>query len=76
MAELTSVGTEVTWGGPLGDHVGRATSTLTELAEAGATWAVCAWPESLETVAEAARTLRRRSTGPCREAGGRGSNLG
>jgi hypothetical protein len=31
---------------------------LSELAEAGATWAVCAWPESLDAVAEVAQMLR------------------
>ena len=51
---------EVTWGGtgvgpgPLGDRPGP----FTELAQAGATWVVCAWPESLEAVAEVAHMLR------------------
>lgn len=49
---------EVTWGGPAPSEVPALTSWLCELAEAGATWAVCAWPESLDAVAEAARTLR------------------
>jgi hypothetical protein len=31
---------------------------LRELAGAGATWAVCAWPDSLETIAEAVNAMR------------------
>ena len=31
---------------------------LSAVAEAGATWAVCAWPDSLEAVAEVAGMLR------------------
>ena len=58
VAELTAAGTEVTWGGPVGEDPERATSKLAELAEAGATWAVCAWPESLDAVAEAADRVR------------------
>ena len=54
VAELTAAGMEVTWGGPVGETVGEATARLGELAAAGATWAVCAWPDSLEVVAEAA----------------------
>ena len=45
---------EVTWGGPIRGGVEVLASRLGELAAAGATWAVCAWPESLEAVAEAA----------------------
>jgi hypothetical protein len=41
--------------------VPAATARLRELAEAGATWAVCAWPDSLEVVAEAARVVRADS---------------
>jgi alkanesulfonate monooxygenase SsuD/methylene tetrahydromethanopterin reductase-like flavin-dependent oxidoreductase (luciferase family) len=58
VAELTATGTEVTWGGPVGEDPDRAASKLAELAEAGATWAVCAWPESLDAVAEAADRVR------------------
>jgi alkanesulfonate monooxygenase SsuD/methylene tetrahydromethanopterin reductase-like flavin-dependent oxidoreductase (luciferase family) len=58
VAELTAVGTEVTWGGPVGTSVTEVTARLAELATAGATWAVCAWPESLEVVAEAAELVR------------------
>ena len=60
VAELTATHLEVTWGGPVGDTVAEATARLTEVAEAGATWAVCAWPDSLEVVAEAARAVRAR----------------
>ena len=55
---LVEQGVEVTWGGPVGDTLGEATDTLARVAAAGATWAVCAWPESLEVVAEAAATVR------------------
>jgi hypothetical protein len=61
IAELTASGLEVTWGGPIGEDVPAATARLRELAEAGATWAVCAWPDSLEVVAEAARVVRADS---------------
>jgi alkanesulfonate monooxygenase SsuD/methylene tetrahydromethanopterin reductase-like flavin-dependent oxidoreductase (luciferase family) len=60
VAELTAVGMEVTWGGPLGGTVKEVAERLGELAAAGATWTVCAWPESLDAVAEAA-TLARAS---------------
>jgi alkanesulfonate monooxygenase SsuD/methylene tetrahydromethanopterin reductase-like flavin-dependent oxidoreductase (luciferase family) len=49
---------EVTWGGPVAGDVPRIASWLTELAGAGATWAVCAWPDSLDAVAEVARLIR------------------
>ena len=55
---LVAQGVEVTWGGPVGDTVEAATETLTAVAGAGATWAVCAWPDSLEVVAEAAAAVR------------------
>jgi alkanesulfonate monooxygenase SsuD/methylene tetrahydromethanopterin reductase-like flavin-dependent oxidoreductase (luciferase family) len=54
VAELTAAGLEVTWGGPLGGSVEEAAERLAELEGAGATWAVAAWPDSLEVVAEAA----------------------
>ena len=54
---LVDQGIEVTWGGPVGDTVSEATATLTTVAAAGATWAVCAWPDSLEVVVEAAAAL-------------------
>jgi alkanesulfonate monooxygenase SsuD/methylene tetrahydromethanopterin reductase-like flavin-dependent oxidoreductase (luciferase family) len=49
---------EVTWGGPVAGDVAGIAQGLSEVAEAGATWAVCAWPESLENVAEVAAMLR------------------
>jgi alkanesulfonate monooxygenase SsuD/methylene tetrahydromethanopterin reductase-like flavin-dependent oxidoreductase (luciferase family) len=49
---------EVTWGGPVAGDVPQIALELSELAEAGATWAVCAWPESLDAVAEVAQMLR------------------
>ena len=49
---------EVTWAGPVAGDVPRIVERLEEVAEAGATWAVCAWPESLEAVARAARQVR------------------
>ncbi len=58
VADLTSSGLEVTWGGPVGETVEAASRRLATLAEAGATWAVCAWPNSLEVVAEAAEAVR------------------
>jgi alkanesulfonate monooxygenase SsuD/methylene tetrahydromethanopterin reductase-like flavin-dependent oxidoreductase (luciferase family) len=58
VAELTAAGTEVTWAGPIEATVPEATARLARLAAAGATWAVCAWPDSLEATAEAARALR------------------
>ena len=63
VAELVATGVEVTWGGPVGDTVEEATRRLTEVAEAGATWAVCAWPDSLEVVAEAAEAVRGPAAG-------------
>ncbi len=44
----------VTWGGPVPGSAGEAASQLRNLGEAGATWAVWAWPSSLERVCEAA----------------------
>jgi alkanesulfonate monooxygenase SsuD/methylene tetrahydromethanopterin reductase-like flavin-dependent oxidoreductase (luciferase family) len=58
VADLVAQGVEATWGGPVGDAVAEVTATLRSVADAGATWAVCAWPESLEVVAEAAATVR------------------
>lgn len=56
----------VTWGGPIPAEAGAATDLLRRLADAGATWAVCAPPyragadpePAVELVAEAAATLR------------------
>jgi hypothetical protein len=55
---LVDQGVEVTWGGPVGDTPDEAAATLGAVAAAGASWAVCAWPESLEVVAEAAAAVR------------------
>ena len=49
---------EATWAGPLPGEVRALSESLRELAEAGAKWAVCAWPSSLEVVAEAAAGVR------------------
>jgi len=58
VAALAGEGFTVTWGGPVEGDVEAVTGRLAELAAAGATWAVCAWPDSLEVVAEAARSVR------------------
>ncbi len=58
LAELSESGLEVTWGGPLPGSVDEAVPRLSELAMSGATWAVWAWPGSLDTVAEAADLVR------------------
>jgi alkanesulfonate monooxygenase SsuD/methylene tetrahydromethanopterin reductase-like flavin-dependent oxidoreductase (luciferase family) len=58
VADLTRSGLEVTWGGPVPTSLEGATSRLTAIAAAGATWAVWAWPGSLDTVAEVAARLR------------------
>jgi alkanesulfonate monooxygenase SsuD/methylene tetrahydromethanopterin reductase-like flavin-dependent oxidoreductase (luciferase family) len=49
---------EVTWAGPVAGDVPEIAQRLQEVAGAGATWAVCAWPESIEAVAEAAAFVR------------------
>lgn len=54
--------TEVTWGGPVKGDVAQMAQWLSELSNAGVTWAVCAWPESLEQLAEAVRISRRAGT--------------
>jgi hypothetical protein len=58
VAEMTAAGYETTWGGPVKGNAAQVEARLQEFAEAGATWAVCAWPESLEVIAEAAEALR------------------
>jgi alkanesulfonate monooxygenase SsuD/methylene tetrahydromethanopterin reductase-like flavin-dependent oxidoreductase (luciferase family) len=60
VAELVSTGLDVAWGGPVGTGVTEAGDQLANLADAGAAWAVCAWPESLEAIAAAAAMLRSR----------------
>ncbi len=57
VAALVASGHEVTWGGPVGAGVREVADRLAEVAASGAAWAVCAWPDSLETVAEAASSL-------------------
>ena len=59
VAELAATGIEVTWGGPVGASAPEAAARLGELESAGATWAVCAWPDSLEP-------WPRRSSWPAR----------
>jgi alkanesulfonate monooxygenase SsuD/methylene tetrahydromethanopterin reductase-like flavin-dependent oxidoreductase (luciferase family) len=59
VAELAGTGMETTWGGPVGATTDEVSGRLLPLADAGATWAVCAWPSSLEAVAEAAEAVRR-----------------
>jgi alkanesulfonate monooxygenase SsuD/methylene tetrahydromethanopterin reductase-like flavin-dependent oxidoreductase (luciferase family) len=58
VAEVAASGVEVTWGGPAGSSVAELVARLGALAAAGATWAVCGWPDSLELVAEAAAAIR------------------
>jgi hypothetical protein len=58
VAEMTAAGYEVTWGGPVAGNAVQIEERLRELAGAGATWAVCAWPDSLEVIAEAANAMR------------------
>jgi alkanesulfonate monooxygenase SsuD/methylene tetrahydromethanopterin reductase-like flavin-dependent oxidoreductase (luciferase family) len=57
VAELVASGVEVTWGGPVGDSVDQVRARLVEMARAGATWAVCAWPRDLGAVAAAAEVV-------------------
>ncbi len=49
---------EVTWGGPVASTVPEIALALSALAEAGASWAVCGWPPSMEAVAEVAEMMR------------------
>jgi alkanesulfonate monooxygenase SsuD/methylene tetrahydromethanopterin reductase-like flavin-dependent oxidoreductase (luciferase family) len=58
VAQVAGQDVEVTWGGPVGGTPAEVSDTLAAVAAAGATWAVCAWPESLEAVAGAAATVR------------------
>jgi alkanesulfonate monooxygenase SsuD/methylene tetrahydromethanopterin reductase-like flavin-dependent oxidoreductase (luciferase family) len=55
---LAAGGMEVTWGGPVAASEADAAALLGALAAAGASWAVCAWPESLESLARAAERVR------------------
>jgi hypothetical protein len=58
VAELSTEGMDVTWGGPVGDTVPAVEGHLSALAASGASWAVCAWTGSLAVVAEAAAAVR------------------
>jgi alkanesulfonate monooxygenase SsuD/methylene tetrahydromethanopterin reductase-like flavin-dependent oxidoreductase (luciferase family) len=58
VAALAAGGREVTWGGPVGTELSAVAARLGELARAGASWAVCAWPGSVGVVAEAAELVR------------------
>ena len=49
---------EVTWAGPVPGDVPAMAEWLSEIRRAGASWAVCAWPASLEELAEAVRIGR------------------
>lgn len=49
---------EVTWAGPVTGDVAAMAEWLSEIRRAGASWAVCAWPASLEELAEAVRLGR------------------
>lgn len=51
---------EVTWGGPLEGDVSEIAQGLRELESAGATWAVCAWPRSIEAISQAVEILHQR----------------
>lgn len=51
---------EVTWGGPLEGGVPEIARWLGELESAGATWAVCAWPRSIEVISQAVAILHGR----------------
>ncbi len=57
VAAARAGGNTVTWGGVVPTDVDGATDHLASLAAAGADWAVCAWPPSLEVVARAARAV-------------------
>ena len=48
---------EQSWAGPLRGGLQDVHHSLERLAEAGATWVVCAWPDSLELIAEAKERL-------------------
>jgi len=68
LAELAASGVEVTWAGSVPDEPRAATACLEAVRGAGATWAVCAWPRSLDTVAAVREQLGgdqlSRSEGP------------
>lgn len=49
------LGGAVSWAGPVPKDRGTATETLSAVADAGASWAVWGWPDSLEGVVDVAR---------------------
>ncbi|MHB8329245.1 MAG: LLM class flavin-dependent oxidoreductase, partial [Acidimicrobiales bacterium] len=49
---------EVTWAGQVPGDTAGIVERLGEVSRAGATWAVCAWPDSLHAVSEAVEVLR------------------
>lgn len=49
---------ELTWAGPLRGGADQIDASLRRLAEAGATWVVCAWPDSLDVIARARDRLQ------------------
>ncbi|HZU71966.1 MAG TPA: LLM class flavin-dependent oxidoreductase [Acidimicrobiales bacterium] len=51
---------EVTWGGPVPGGRTAIETHLSAMAEAGASWVVCAWPDSITDVAAAARSVLGR----------------
>jgi alkanesulfonate monooxygenase SsuD/methylene tetrahydromethanopterin reductase-like flavin-dependent oxidoreductase (luciferase family) len=53
LAALVAAGLEVTWAGSVPTEPEAASVHLEAVRRAGATWAVCAWPRSLEAVATA-----------------------
>ncbi len=59
VAALSADGVTVSWGGPLDGDTAAIAARLSELAEAGATWAVAAAPPSLDALAAATRMVDR-----------------
>lgn len=53
LGALAATGLEVTWAGSVPAEPDAAVAQLEAVRHAGATWAVCAWPRSLEVVATA-----------------------
>ena len=53
LGALAAAGLEVTWAGSVPAEPEAAVAHLEAVRRAGATWAVCAWPRSLEAVATA-----------------------
>jgi alkanesulfonate monooxygenase SsuD/methylene tetrahydromethanopterin reductase-like flavin-dependent oxidoreductase (luciferase family) len=55
---------EVTWAGPVDGNVPQVAGWLSEIERAGATWAVCTWPRSIEQLAEAVQLVRSTQVEP------------